>query len=491
MLRKSLTTETTDNKSRMITVKLQGTDAASDTEFEFYEASLPQVERDLRSAESALSRFRDQANSFNQDIQVQAKLGQLDKLETELLELELDKDEISERYTDAHPSTRLLDKEIAVLQRKIAQVRGSIQGAPDTERELGVLEEQVETKRALFTEMSEKLQKLRIARGGNVGSVQIIDDALTPRKPVAPNAMLAIVGGTLSTLFIYLLYLTLRSALSTVINDQESLERVSGLPVFMNIPKSTAQRRLGSPATADPRRLLPGTSATASDQAAMSNVLALSKPDDYSIENLRGLRSMLEDVMAGADNNVLMITSPLPSMGKSFVSTNLAVLLAQAGKRVLLIDADFQRGMLHRTFGLNMGPGLPEVVRGKSELKETVKATAVANLYCIPKGFMGGNAGGEMPTDKEFGAFMRVVAPRFDIAIIDTPPVLSVSTAATLGKHAGSTMMVVKENEVKDAQLSESLKRLMYSGVRVKGCILNASSTPTPNHYTYYREQLD
>lgn len=96
-----------------------------------------------------------------------------------------------------------------------------------------------------------------------------------------------------------------------------------------------------------------------------------------------------------------------------------------------------------------------------------------------------------MPSDKEFGAFLNVVAPRFDIAIIDTPPVLSVSTAASLGKHAGSTIMIVKEGEVKEPQLSEALKRLTFSGVRVSGCIMNGSSAPTPKHYTYYREQLD
>ena len=326
-----------------------------------------------------------------------------------------------------------------------------------------------------------------MARGGSIPAVQVIDDALAPRKPVAPNSLLAIVGGTLATLFLYTLYLTLRSALTTVIGDQDSLERASGLPVFMNIPKSTAQKRLASPVTVDPRRLLPGSGQEQS--AADNNVLALTKPEDYSIENLRGLRSMLDDVMAGASNNVLMITSPLPSMGKSFVSMNLAVLVAQSGKRVLLIDADYQRGQMHNTLGVPMGPGLPEVVSGKSELKESVRQTSVENLYCIPRGF--GGAQGEMPTEKQFGQFMQIVAPRFDVAIVDTPPVLSVSTAASLGKHAGSTIMVVKEGEVKEPQLNEALRRLTFSGVRVSGCILNGSSAPTPRHYTYYREQLD
>lgn len=513
-LRDSLSTETSDSKSRMITVKLAGenpdkiadlTNAivneyqkvrlgsenlATRTELEVYEEDLPRVETELREAEVALSTFRRNSQSYDEDEQTRAKIRQLDKLETQLIDLQIERDELAERYTNVHPSLRKQNKEIAVIERAISTIASSIRSRPDTQRELSVLEQEVETKLSLFTEMNEDLQRLRVAQAGNVGSVDIFDPALAPRKPVSPNAAVALVGATLGTLFLYLLWLTLRSALTTTITDQESLERASGLPVYMNIPNSSAQKRIASgPAVVDPRRLLPGPNTP--DAIVNSRVLALAKPDDYSVENLRGLRSMLDDVMAGAENNVLMVTSPLPSMGKSFVSLNLAVLLAQAGRRVLLIDADYQRGQLHKSLGLPVGPGLPEVVGGKSELRETVKVTSVQNLYCIPRGFSGDAGGSETPSDKEFAAFMQVVAPRFDIAIIDTPPVLSVATAGTLGRHAGSTIMVVKEGEVKEPQLNETIKRLMFSGVRVSGCILNGSSTPTPKHYAYYREQLD
>ena len=112
------------------------------------------------------------------------------------------------------------------------------------------------------------------------------------------------------------------------------------------------------------------------------------------------------------------------------------------------------------------------------------------NLYAIPRGFVGEDALREVPTEKEFGAFLQVVAPRFDIAIIDTPPILSVATAATIGRNAGATLMVVKEGEVTEGQMNESLKRLSFSGVTVNGCIMNNSTQTTDNHYAYYRETL-
>ncbi len=515
-LRSRLFTESSDTRSQMLGIRVRGenptqiadltngiisqyqdvkagySSGSVDKELEFFEAQVPKLEQELRDAQAALSTFRINSRTFDIETEVKSAIGRIDVQQRKLDELITERDELAKRYTDLHPSTKRLDKEIGVVRGRISQIRSTIRSAPDTQRELNVLEQKVENASKIYTERAEQLAELRLKAVGDVGAVEIVDKALAPRKPISPNSLLAMVGGTLATLFCYMLFLTLRSALTTVISDQDSLERASGLPVFMNIPKSAAQKRIGNAITVDPRRMLPGSGETSENsEVANSNVLALSKPEDYSVENLRGLRSMLEDVMDNAANNVLMITSPLPSMGKSFVSMNLAVLLAQSGKRVLLIDADYQRGQLHKSFGMPMGPGLPEVVRGKSELKETVKATSVPNLYCIPRGFMGGTAGQEMPSDKEFGAFMQVVAPRFDIAIIDTPPVLSVATASALGKHAGSTIMVVKEGEVKEPQLTESLKRLSFSGVRVNGCIMNGSTAPTPRHYAYYREQLD
>jgi len=515
-LSSNLITETTDAKSNMISIKMRDEDPtkAADVlnsiaqeyssvklsaetrdataKLKFYTESLPAVEAAYRAAQTALTKFKNESGIVKQDVQTVNALQQMDRLDSQISELQIELNQKQARYTVSHPDIKRLQKDISEIRTERSRYAARVRNAPQVEGDLDALENDLERTKELYTETDNALTKLKRDQSAYVRQVSIIDHALTPRKPISPNPLLAMVGGTLATLFLYMLYLTLRSALSTVISDQDSLERASGLPVFMNIPKSGAQKRLGSAVAGNPRRLLPG--ATSSSKAlapAESNVLALSKPEDYSIENLRGLRSMLEDVMDGAANNILMITSPLPSMGKSFVSMNLAVLLAQAGKRVLLIDADYQRGQLHKSLGLPMGPGLPEVVRGKSELKETVKPTSVQNLYCIPRGFMGGDAGREMPSDKEFSAFMQVVAPRFDIAIIDTPPVLSVATAMSLGKHAGSSIMVVKEGEVKEPQLTEALKRLSFSGVRVNGCILNGSSAPTPRHYAYYREQVD
>ncbi len=511
-LNADLATEASDSKTRMISVihknenpadtanllnaviykyrdvKLGADSNQSFEKLKFVEESLPGAKREMEAAEAALANYRRQRQAVNPELANDLVLREISRLESKLNDLLFDKDELQKRYTDIHPSLRKLNKEIEALERRINQQRGRLVNAPTVDRDIGQLELRADTARRIYSDLDERVQTLRNQLGGNKGSVRIWDEALVPKKPISPNPLLALVVATLATLFGYVVYLTLRSALSTVISDQESLERSTGLPVFMNIPRSNAQKRLASaPAIVDPRRMLPGSGSNVEQTA---NLLAVKRPDDYSIENLRGLRSMLEDMMDGASNNVLMISSPLPAMGKSFVSMNLAVLLAQSGKRVLLIDADYQRGQIHRSLGLSQGPGLPEVVKGKSELKESVRATSVQNLYAIPRGFVGEDALREVPTEKEFGAFLQVVAPRFDIAIIDTPPILSVATAATIGRNAGATLMVVKEGEVTEGQMNESLKRLSFSGVTVNGCIMNNSTQTTDSHYAYYRETL-
>ena len=213
----ALSTETSDSKSRIITVKMKGKNPAriaeitnavleeyrslklasanlqTDTELAFYEENLPRVEEELRSAEIALSNFRRQAGDVNTDAQNLSRLARIDVLESERLALIVERDTLSERYTNDHPTLRRFNADIDVLDRQIRALTSQLVNTPDVEREISILQNEVDTKLTLFTEMDEKLSKLRIAQAGNVGEVQILDDALAadaPRSAVdAPLAL--------------------------------------------------------------------------------------------------------------------------------------------------------------------------------------------------------------------------------------------------------------------------------------------------------------
>ncbi|MGB0865137.1 MAG: GNVR domain-containing protein [Granulosicoccaceae bacterium] len=507
-LRESLVIESRDTTSRVMSLSLRGNDAGetanllneiaqkySDvklgwesesfkSELGFFEQRLPELKRDMQRAEARLARYQRQNNSaVGVNAQTNALVQRLASEESKLLELERERLELRDKYTGLHPSVAKLDKEIDTYQATIESLRNRIPNIARISHDLGPLEREVEATRKLYTELNERAQRLRLAQANTVGSVQIVDLALPQDKPVAPKRKLVYALAALASLFAYALWTMLRASLSSTIDDDISLSRHSGLPVFMNIPRSEVQQQFRYPTKvlAKKGELVP---------AGSHEVLAIRAPEDFSVENLRGLRSMLSDLMFNARNNILMICSPLPAMGKSFVSINLAVLLAQSGKRVLLIDADYQRGYIHKTFAIDGGPGLVDAVAGTARPATAVKGTGVPNLYVLPRGHHSDEIHSSAPNEGDLQAFLARITPAFDIAIIDTPPILSVATATTIGRAAGTTLMVVKESEVKEQQLKESIRRLQYAGVSVNGCILNASSQ-SASHYAYYKDRMD
>lgn len=465
-------------------VKLGWESQSFRSELGFFEQRLPELKSDMEQAEARLERYQRRNNSaVGSNAQTNALVQRLSAEESKLLELERERMELREKYTGLHPSVAKLDKEINTYKSTIESLRNQIPNIARVSRDLGPLERDVEATRKLYAELNERAQRLRLAQANTVGSVQIVDLALPQEKPVSPKAKIVLAVAALASLFLYALWVLARTSLSSTINDDVALSRHSGLPVFMNIPRSDAQQQFRYPAKSASKRgdLLPMGS---------HEILAIRQPDDFSVENLRGLRSMLSDLMYNARNNILMICSPLPAMGKSFVSINLAVLLAQSGKRVLLIDADYQRGYIHKTFAIEGGPGLVDAVAGTARPASAVKATGVPNLYVLPRGHHSDEIHSKAPNEGDLQAFLARITPAFDIAIIDTPPILSVATATTIGRAAGTTLMVVKEAEVKEQQVKESIRRLQYAGVSVNGCILNASSQ-SASHYAYYKDRMD
>ncbi len=507
-LRDALTIESSDATSRVLSLSLRGEDPQTTadllnaiankysdvklgwesksfrSELSFFEQRLPELKTGMQRAEARLRRYQQRNNSaVGTSAQTNALVQRLANEESKLLELERERQELRERYTRLHPSVAKLDKEISTYRSTITSLQERIPNIARVSFDLGPLQRDVEASRKLYTELNEKAQRLRLAQANTVGSVQIVDLALPQNKPVAPKKKLVFALAALGALFLYAFWVLIRASFSSTIDDDVALARHSGLPVFMNIPRSEAQRQFRHPGKTTAKRgdLLP---------AGSHEVLAIREPEDFSVENLRGLRSMLSDLMYNSRNNILMICSPLPAMGKSFVSINLAVLLAQSGKRVLLIDADYQRGYIHKTFAIEGGPGLVDAVAGVARAAKAVKTTGVPNLYVLPRGHHSDEMHSSAPNEGDLQSFLSRITPAFDIAIIDTPPILSVATATTIGRAAGTTLLVVKESEVKEQQLKESIRRLQYAGVSVNGCILNASSQ-SASHYAYYKDRMD
>ncbi len=432
-------------------------------ELGFLNTRLPEAREQLAAAEEALAAYRKRHRSLDVDTESRAAITRAAGIEAELKQLQMKRELLAQQYTSRYPELEKLDAEIASTTALLSQTQRKMRAMPAVGKGLLSLEREVEMRSKLYTSLEQRYQKLKVAEASSIGSVRLIDSAVAPDKPVWPKPGLLVPLAVLAALFLHLSWLFVRAAFSNRVHDAETVETLSGAPVFVDIPYSSRQARPQAPA----RNLLPGV-------AKRGGVLAVDHPDDFTVETLRGLRAMLTNVLARADNRMLMICGPLPRMGKSFVSANLAVLLQEAGKRVLLIDADFQRGRLHKDFGISNDIGLTSVIAGKVEVEDAIVPTEIAGLDVMTRG------PDAPPLDEYLERGLRkidaVLGDYYDHIVVDAPPVLSLSTSAIIGRVAGVSIMVVRTDEVTVDEMKAAVKRLKLAGVDIDGCLVNNMS---------------
>ncbi len=188
--------------------------------------------------------------------------------------------------------------------------------------------------------------------------------------------------------------------------------------------------------------------------------------------------------MMEARNNVLMISGASPNAGKTFVSTNLAAVIAQTGKRVLLIDTDMRKGYTHKLFNVPNEDGLSDLLSGKIDVTRTIKTVLPIGFDFISRGMVPPNPA-ELLMHRRFEELIDWANQNYDIVILDTPPILAVTDPAIIGHYVGTTLLVARfeQNTVKEIEVS--FKRFEQSGVIVKGCILNGVVKKASSYYGY------
>ncbi|HCI10670.1 MAG TPA: tyrosine-protein kinase, partial [Alcanivorax sp.] len=277
-----------------------------------------------------------------------------------------------------------------------------------------------------------RAQELRIMKASTVGNVRIIDDAVVYPAPVKPQkglvtGLAGFLGLILSAGFVLGAGLLHRG-----IESPDQLEE-QGIPVYAAVPLSEQQQKLD--------RIVAMMRRRKRSKHEPIPLLAVSDPADLAIEALRSLRTSLHFAMMEASNKVMMITGPSPEVGKSFISANLAAVLAQVGQKVLVIDADMRKGHLHRYFKNQNDVGLSDLLSGQAEHQQAIHGTEVENLHFIPRGQIPPNPS-ELLMHSRFKALMERLSAEYDLVLVDTPPILAVTDAAIIGQQAGTSLIV-------------------------------------------------
>jgi capsular exopolysaccharide synthesis family protein len=206
-------------------------------------------------------------------------------------------------------------------------------------------------------------------------------------------------------------------------------------------------------------------------------------------ESYRALRTSLLLTNLGAPPKVIIVTSALPQEGKTTTSMNTALVLAQKGVRVLLIDADLRRPSIHKILGMGPRSGLSNVLTGSATLQQTItRSSILPNLYILPAGTPPPNPA-ELLASTNMRDVLEELRGQYDHIVVDTPPTLSVTDAVVLSPRADAIVLVIRSGQTTKQALRRSRDILTQVNAKVSGVLLNAVDLTSPDYYYYYEYQ--
>lgn len=433
---------------------------------QFLDEQLPEFKRQLEASEDAYTRFRNKNGTVAFDEEAKGVLTQTIELQTKLLETQQRRREVAARFTDANSRVKIIDGQIAAIDKEINGLNARVSRMPTMQQDALRLERDVRVNSGLYQSLQNNALQLRLVKEGKTGNVRLLDKAVKPKEPVKPKKPLVLALALVLGLLAGVVLALVRARFLAGIRDPQEIEAHTGLTVYSVVPFTAEQTMLDQ---------------SVAEGARGIQLLAVTHPESPPIEALRSLRIALQFATLEAGNNRVLITGATPGIGKSFVSGNFAAIMAHAGKRVLLIDADMRKGHLNKQFGLRREGGLSELLAGDLSAEQAIRSQVLPNLDVLTTGKLPTNPA-DMLMSETFVRLLDMVSAQYDLVVIDTPPVLVATDTAAVAPHMGAVLLVARADQTQLGELNESAKRLAQAGRTVNGVIFNGIDL-TRRHY--------
>ncbi|MGF6958047.1 polysaccharide biosynthesis tyrosine autokinase [Paraburkholderia youngii] len=449
----------------------------------FINGELPRLLADLRKAEEALKSFRSNSQSMQPTNEAQAYLqGGLD-LDKQIATLQLQRTQMLERYTPQSRWVQNIDEQLAQLKEAKAKFSDHFNGMPASERESVDLIRAQKVAETVYLGMVQKAEQLQVRRASTTGGAHILDPAMRPHMPVMPQPILVLGGGLMLGIVSGVVLVFMRRHVMIGVTDPRYVERQMSVPVFGEILFSHQQVLLDRDATAGRKSLPPATGRAHPplqkslheiqlDKGIPNRILAARFPHDASVEALRSVRTAVTRDLAHARNNIVMVIGPTPSAGKSFVAANLAILHAEVGQRVVLIDADMRRGHLASLFNESNRGGLSEVLSERLPLRNALRSTRIDGLTFLSCGVRPENPAALLMKPRLKDVLERL-SSQFDLVIIDTPPFLAVTDASIVANEAGASLLVLRSGMQSEEEIADTIRKVDRAEGRIAGAVFN------------------
>jgi tyrosine-protein kinase Etk/Wzc len=418
----------------------------------------------------------------------------LSELAKKLNDLEFQRSALRRTYTERHPDVVAFDTQIRELKgRLIQETEATVRALRDRERlvagTIGQFEAELKRRpedldvidilrtskvtEELYGFFLKKQEEARIAVASQVGDAQVIDRALPPGRPILPNTSRNHLMGALLGLGLGLGLAFVRDRLDRSVRSVEDLEKRVGLPVFGTIPAIGGAQAKGMRRGAHSRSLYP--------------LLVRIEQGSPALEAYRSLRTNIQFAVPEVQPKSFLFTSPGPGEGKSLTAANLAIALAEMGGRILLVDADLRKPVLHGLFRAPRDAGLTDLLVGEFDWRYRVRPTEVPNLDLLPGGPIPPNPSAILGSNR-MKAFLNEVGQHYDAILIDSPPVLPFTDASVLGSMVDGVFLVARAGVTTPEALFRARTLLQAVNARVLGAVLNAvRPEDSIGKYGYYR----
>ncbi len=428
------------------------------------------IELSLQSDERLKSRIKSEYDKKLESIKSKLEL-ETEKYRTGILaSTPAEKLGLSQKYFEVNLALTQNNAKVNAIRKLLSKYDAEFSKLPEQSIELARLQRDKLGNEKLYLTLEEKYQEAVLNERVQLGNVTIVDEANIPTSPSKPNRQLILIAGIVLGLALGVGFAFLRNYLDRSIKSPEELEN-KGVPVLAWVPSIEELRELGS---------------------SQLEFIVANKPNATASESFKAMRTRVQySKLEEEPLKTILVTSSIPSEGKTTVALNLAGSFAQAEKRVLLLDCDLRKPRIHAIFETQRFPGLSDHLFGNVSYEDILRSSRLENLKYITSGTIPPNPS-EMLGSKQLKDFVIKVRELFDYVIIDSPPYISVTDSEILARISDGTIIVVQANKTPMDVFLKTFDRVVnLENHKSLGAVLNNFNFRSMygyyyNYYYYY-----
>ncbi|WP_295098616.1 polysaccharide biosynthesis tyrosine autokinase [uncultured Fibrobacter sp.] len=435
--------------------------AEAEKTLEFLEGQLPGVKAKLDSAEKVLADYRHKVGSVDIGGETKAHLDKEGQLQRQIMQLEQERQSALRLFKAEHPNVQTIVKQQNKVKAELAQLKKNAEKMPLTQQEVKRLQEEVAVNNEVYTNMLNNIQQLRVVRAGEVGNVRIVDFAQIEPSQSKPNKTRIVITSGAVGFVLGILFVLLMRILKNGVRSASEIERATDMTVLVKIPQSRNKVLRGH------KHLHHG------------KPFVLQGIDGQVVEAFQSMMTAINFTLPQVEHSVILVMGLIPGVGKSFVSQNLAAVYAEGGKKVLLIDADMRRGVIHG----NSRMGLADVLVGNATLDTASVQGCIDNLFVLRSGKTKVTACGLLRSDA-MDKLLKEAREKFDLVIVDTPPLNLVTDAELICPLVDYSLFVLHYGRHSMEEIKETVERVRRYSDKPAAIVMNHCERE-PGHYGY------